>query len=256
MKGQVRMAFRGILLVLILAATSIVYAQDDVCGIYMGSPYAVALEACSDLEPNQVCYGNPLVEAELDDPDLTFAAPGDAVDISAVESLNLSPETLSAASGGIVHMRLTDEEAETDIYVALYGVVTLTPDEDGGYVIETGEPPEGCTPFPSGVLVYSADDVSIVINGVTLEIGAGVVHLATNEAGELVITVLEGVADVTAGEETVTLGVDEFTTVPLDSDGIADGVPAESATGDIEALDVPEEILESFAALAESETRD
>lgn len=241
---------------LIFTGHSFTYAQDDTCGVFLGSPYAAASEACSSLEPNQVCYGNPLVEAELSDPALAFEAPGDVVDISAIESLSLSPETTSSSSGGIVYLRLTDEEAGTDIYVVLYGVVTLLPDEDGGYIIETGEPPEGCTPFASGVLIYSAGEVpaSIVMNSVTLDIVAGITHLATGEEGELVITVLEGSVDVTSSDETVSLEVDESTTVLLDEEGIADGTPSESVAIEADILDVPEEILDGFPASSGSGT--
>lgn len=237
---------------LILAGYSFSYAQDDeTCGVYLGSPYEAASTACDGLGPNQVCYGNPLVEAELSDPALTFEAPGDTVDISVVESLSLSPETTTSGSGGIVHMRLTDEETGADIYVVLYGVVTLLPDEDGGYLIETGEPPEGCTPFPSGVLVSSAGDASIVINGVTLDMGAGIVHLATDEEGELAVTVLEGSADVTSGDETVSLAADETTTIALDETGLAAGIPAESEAAGVDSLGVPAELLDGFGTAIE-----
>jgi hypothetical protein len=131
----------------------------------------------------------------------------------------------------------------------LYGVVTLLPDEDGGFIVETGEPPEGCTPFASGVLIYSAGEApaSIVMNGVTLEVVTGIAHLATGEEGDLTVTVLEGSADVTASDETITLGIDETTTVTLDEAGIADGTPTESTITEVETLGVPEEIFDGFS---------
>lgn len=255
MVGRRPIFFLAVFLLLMVCSSALAQETGS-CDVAIESAYATAVAACPNLEPNQACYGNPLVEAELSDPALAFAAPGDVVDISAIESLALSPEDPTAGTGGIVYLRLSDEDTGADIYAVLYGNITLLPEEEGGFTVETPEPPEDCTPVASGLLLYSSGDTParLVLNGVALELLAGTAYVTSAEDGALTINLLEGSAEITSNDEAVSLEAGESTTITLDEAGIADSVPSEAEALVEIALGVPEELLDSLAAYSEGGT--
>jgi hypothetical protein len=154
-------------LLVFLAYTSAFTQETGSCDVVTESAYTTAVAACPNLEPNQACYGNPLVEAELSDSALTFETPADVVDARVIESLSLSPEDSAAGAGGIVFLHLSDEDAGAEVYAVLYGNITLVPDGEGGFVVETQETPEDCTPIDSGLLIYtSGDDPGRLVLGI------------------------------------------------------------------------------------------
>jgi quercetin dioxygenase-like cupin family protein len=85
-------------------------AQDN--GEICTDAVQVALDAtdllCSDVHRHEACYGNALVEAQIDhDSDsLNFNAPGDLVNVTALRSLRLSPLNIDENRWGVVEMRL------------------------------------------------------------------------------------------------------------------------------------------------------
>lgn len=209
-----------------LTSVGFAAAQSETCGPPVFSPEAST--ACAGIGPDQACYGSPEVLAVFSDAAQVFETPGDIVDLSAVESLALSAP-IGAETPALAYLRLAGEDG-ADVYLVLYGEVAFVPDDSGGYRIESGASDSDCIAPAGGLLVYSTGAASLTLNGVVLDFGAGMIHLATSGNG-LAITVVDGSVEAASGESSVTLGADQTATVPPDEDGVP-SEPSEPAEAD------------------------
>lgn len=103
-----------ILILMLLPLGSLAYdqtdAQDnaDVCIDTVQVALDAAEMLCDEINRHEACYGNALVEAELQQNvnALQFNAPGDLVNIAALRSLRLSALNLEEDQWGVVEMNL------------------------------------------------------------------------------------------------------------------------------------------------------
>ncbi|MBI5667874.1 MAG: SH3 domain-containing protein [Chloroflexi bacterium] len=65
-------------------------------------------QLCDGTGRNQACYGHARLDAQFhaDGPSLTFDQPGDLVDVTAIQSLHLSPMEIATGNWGVALMRL------------------------------------------------------------------------------------------------------------------------------------------------------
>ncbi len=120
------------------------------------------------------------------------------------------------------------------------------------FILQTGGNDRPCAEAPnSGILIQTPQgvgEINFLINEVEVRLGS-TAFFSTNERA-LNVAVLEGHGEVTADGETEIVETGEYTEVPLDEDGLADGAPEEAEVFEDETLDIvveevlPEEIVD------------
>lgn len=82
----------SLLLLITLIVTVTINAQNDTCSALIQSALERVNDSCNDTGRNQLCYGNTqlAVTARDDSPDFTLESPGDIIDITYIESVQLS----------------------------------------------------------------------------------------------------------------------------------------------------------------------
>lgn len=190
---------------------------------------------CSGIGRNQVCYGNTRLSASPEQPD--FTAPGDLADIADIQRLSLELDQ-QTESWGVALLRLQanlpDALPGQNVTVVLFGNVQFSPVEsdDGvqAYYVETGFGDAPCPEAPdSGLLVQTPQggrQVAFRLNGVDIGLGSTAYFQAAPGA-ELVTSVIEGAAELTAQGVTKVVPAGLQAAVPLDDAGIAAGPPTE-----------------------------
>ncbi len=209
--------------------------DDEACTMLIEDALQVVGTACVEMGRNEVCYGNNVIEVELQaDVTASFEDSGDVVDVGDVVSLITEPADPDMGTWGIAFMAVQadlPDESDENVTFILIGDVEVShdetfEDEDGtqSFVLESREN-EMCEGAPDGMLIQSPDGerARIVVNGVELVMSSAV--FVTAEADNVMqIQGLEGQIDVTADGSTESLMVGFQTTVPLDG-LVADGVP-------------------------------
>lgn len=126
-----RVCFTLLILLAILAAPTIAQRDEDECP---GVIYT-ALEAidafCTETDRNQVCYGNPILEATMrgDDVTASFSEQGDVADVMLIETLRSGSLDLENEEWGVALMRLQANLPDTlpgqSVNVLLFGDTTV-----------------------------------------------------------------------------------------------------------------------------------
>lgn len=107
--------------------------DDDACPLLVQRAYRSVQTACEGLGRNEACYGNTLIDAEpqAEVETFEFSAPGDLVDISDIETLQLSSMDTTTDRWGIsklsVQANLPDSIPQ-GIELLLFGNVSLSND--------------------------------------------------------------------------------------------------------------------------------
>lgn len=161
------------------------FAQDgDSCPALVQQALSDVETACAALGRNEACYGNTRVQAQPDE--LAFAAPGDLVDVSTLEGLQLSSMDVATSEWGIsllqLQASLPDDSAE-NVELVLFGNVEITQTP-----VETPEQP---APIVLNVAPAAQNNVNIrggastndAIVG-TLASGQSLITDGRNEAGD------------------------------------------------------------------------
>lgn len=96
------------LLVVALASlfTSSALAQPADCPSSVDAALTASAQACVNLGRNKACYGNALLDAQGRTPDFTFTNVGDIADVTALQSLRLTPLDTAANTWGIAVLNL------------------------------------------------------------------------------------------------------------------------------------------------------
>ncbi len=146
----------------------------------------LAAEVCTDLDTNTLCYGHPLVYADLIDTALTFETPGDRVPFGDVRSVTTYPYDPDTGEWGIAYLNAVDA-AGSEIELLLYGAVTLVHESDGLQMEFSAE--TLCADAPGGIIARAPDGAEIMVNGETITLTETPV-IFTMQDGELVTTPL------------------------------------------------------------------
>jgi hypothetical protein len=229
-----RPRYTPLVYVLFFAIALKVAAQDD-CAPAVQRALNTTAESCTDVERNQVCYGNSRIDATLTAEDIPFEV-GSMTDLENIENLLLYPFSAEPEEWGIsllaVQANISDTETE-NVTLLLFGDAGLEIESEVYYFHSSGEN-EDCAEAPNGMLIQTPEgvgEITLLINEVDIRLGS-TAYLTAEADGLMSIALLEGAATVTADDSEVTIEAGMFSTIPLDDELHADGAPSEP-----EALD-------------------
>jgi hypothetical protein len=203
---------------------------------------AMALVAgnCSDLNRDQICYGNVLLDVlpRDDAPAFTFEQSGDITNVVNIASLRLSSMSLENQAWGVAMMKILADVPETlpgqGVTFLLFGDVQIDPADEAGYgpmqafYFKTGFNDRPCAEAPdSGLLVQTPQgttEISLLVNEVQIEL-ASTVYLQAQPNGDMRVNTVEGAVTVSAFGVTQPAPAGTFVTVPLDANGAASAPP-------------------------------
>ncbi len=201
--------------------------QDpEVCtGLVTTALNAVEL-ACGPTGRNEVCYGNGSLSIDIqpDVQNISFAQPGDLVDINALRSITLSSLNTATDEWGIALMKLQANLAETlpgqNVTFLMFGDVSLEYAEmiDGvqAFYFQTGIGQAICAEAPDdGILIQSPSsttEVAIVMNDIEINLN-DTIYVQAQTEDDLAVNVLEGQAEVTVGDDSAIVSAGNRVTV-------------------------------------------
>jgi hypothetical protein len=116
---------------MLILGVSIVAAQEQDCPSIVRAAVEAAGSACDDIGRNQACYGNINLQATPrgDVANFTFGVPGDLVDISTLQALQLSAMNIEDSSWGVALMKVQANLPDTlpgqNVTLVLFGDVEV-----------------------------------------------------------------------------------------------------------------------------------
>lgn len=219
-------------------------AQTSVCPSIVETALDSIDNLCGEAGRNQACYGNVSIETQFktDVTDTSFADVGDIVDVSAIQSMQLSPMDEANNKWGLAMMRLQANIPDTtpgqNVTFLLFGDVEITDasadfaDADltpmHAFYLKTGVGDAGCVEAPeSGLVVQTPDgitDIAFNINGVDVAMGSTILFQAEQNA-DMRIQALEGSALMELDGEIHTAVAGTRLRVPIDENFRPTGPP-------------------------------
>lgn len=263
-KRIVQIAFVGVL------GVTLATAQDSCPAIVEDALIAVE-DICADLGRNQACYGNLNMEAELTTSEAEFENPGDIVGLEEIETLTLEGMDTESSVWGISLISMQASLPETlpgqNVTFVLFGDVSIVADENAGdyetaydaplqaFYFTSGIGDASCEEAPqSGLLVQTPDgagEVFFVANGVEIALGS-TAFLQAEPDGEMIVSVVEGQATLTAFDETIVVPAGTQSRIELDEEGLVMAAPQDAEPYDIDDLiALPLVLLEREVEIAE-----
>ncbi|MEZ0395346.1 MAG: hypothetical protein ABWK53_02770 [Anaerolineales bacterium] len=195
-------------------------------------------DLCERIGPNQVCYGNDTVEAELVPGDnLSFSQRGDVIQVQDLVRLSASPLDLAQQKWGIAIFRVTANLPRSlpgeNVTLVVFGNTSLenpAPNLQSFYFSsELGQVVCEQVPF-DGILISmpSGAGLRFSVNGAELTL-MGSASLRATAGGEMVVSVYEGSASILADGHLVFFGAGQSVSVPLGGENgmEASGPPSE-----------------------------
>jgi hypothetical protein len=195
-------------------------------------------DLCEQIGPNQVCYGNNTLEAELiPGAGFSFSQRGDLIQVQELLRLSASPLDLSRQEWGIAIFRVTANLPRSlpgeNVTLVVFGNTTLDNTsrnlESFYFSSELGQVVCEQVPF-DGILITMpvGTGIRFIVNGAELTL-MGSASLRANAGGEMVVSVYEGSASIVADGHVVYFGAGQSVSVPLGgANGLqADGPPSE-----------------------------
>lgn len=235
-----------VLFVFLLGMAVAANAQEDACPAIVQTALSTVETLCAETGRNQACYGNLALVAQARDgvTDFQFSQPGDITDLAAIQALTLDPLDTVTETWGVALLRaqanLPDTLPGQNVTLLLFGDVEISnqggvSDESGSYgdmqafYFRTGIADAPCSAAPeSGILVQTpqgAERITLQINDAVVTLGS-TAFLQAVPGDAMLVSVLEGMGEVTAGGASVAVPAGTRVSVPLDSDGRAGGVPS------------------------------
>lgn len=246
---------------------------DDACPALVNQAVERVSGVCAELQRNQMCYGNMLIELDPDaDADIDFEQPGDRVRIEDVAHFHTLPLNVETQAWGIAVLKVQANLPETlpgqNVTIIAFGDTDITDAAETDEVVDPdtlnpmqafyfrsslGEP--ACVEAPdSGVLIQTpqgAGMVELTVNGVTIALGSTAYVVAEPE-GLMDVFVVEGQAELTAQGATAAVPAGAHVTVPLDGDLNASGPPADPEPYNLDDLRaLPISLLPEHIEIAE-----
>ncbi len=159
-------------------------------------------------------------------------------------------------------LRLNGDASALRIATAESPAPDIRPPEFGSmqsFLFESRPIADDCQDTPdSGIVLQTpnglANDARLAVNGATLEFN-GTVFLRAQADAQLLVSVLEGVAEISAASATQVLPAGAEASVPLDEEGLASGAPSAAQPYRLEdLLDIPVRLLPRNFVIAEPST--
>lgn len=162
---------------------------------------------CASTGRNQACYGNSLVQAQLQpDATTTFNTIGDIANLFSIRSLTTAPLNVDSQTWGVVILKaqanLPDTLPGQNVTFLLYGDATLdnvTP-QMKAVVLKTGVGSTTCASAPDSALLLQSPEGSqatLTINGASVTLGS-TLYVTSVQNDEMEIATIEGSAVVSA----------------------------------------------------------
>jgi len=224
---------------LILFSISVI-AQSEQCPVIIESALDSLDNFCQNAERNQACYGNVnlVAEPKSDISDFQFEQIGDIVDLTDIESMQLSPLDETTGEWGLVLMQLQADIPNTlpgqNVTFILFGDVQLidvSEDDENpmqAFFLHTGVGETSCSDAPQdGLLVQTPEGVEQVafnINGVDVQVGSTVFFQAT-PGEEMIVNTVEGTAAYDFDGEIYPAIAGTRMRLPVDDDLLPRGLP-------------------------------
>jgi LysM repeat protein len=201
-------------------------------------------QVCASVGRNQACYGNRLIEAELQENSTDdFNSTGDITNIFSIKKLTTAPLDPQAQVWGVavlkVQASLPDTLPGQNVTMLLYGDATLdgiTPNMKA-VTLRTGVASTSCANAPEAAMLVQSPEgtqATLTINGANVTLGSTLYFKAT--AGqEMTIATIEGQAIVSAFNTTRIAQAGAQIRLPL---GGADNLQVSGAPSEPEPFDV------------------
>ncbi len=207
-----------------------------------------ANQVCTTLGRNQVCYGNNLIDAELQ-PNATtsFTKAGDIVSVDLIHKLTTAPLDTTKQVWGIAIMKIQANLADTlpgqNVTFLLFGNAVLDniSPQMQAVVLKTGVGgATTCSNAPKSALLLQSPEGSqatMTINGATISLGS-TAYLTAEQNSELTVATIEGSAVVSAANITRVVQPGAQVHLPLGGgDGLqVSGPPSQPEPFDVQAV--------------------
>jgi len=201
---------------------------------------------CAEVGRNEACYGNRLIDAELqENATVSFNNTGDIADLFSIKKLTTAPLDPAAQVWGIavlkVQANLPDTLPGQNVTLLLYGDATLegVSPEMKAVTLRTGLSSTTCASAPkSAMLVQSPEgtQATLNINGANVTL-ASTLYFTADPGSEMTIATIEGQAVVSAFNTTRIAQAGAQVRLPL---GGTDSLQVVGAPSEPEPFDVQE----------------
>ncbi len=190
-------------------------------------------DRCNAIGSNQVCYGNPNVEA-ITANNVTFKAPGDLANLGDLKLLRTTAMNVQAGTWGIAVIKaavnLPGTTAGQQVTFLLYGDTAIDSMSADMKTVSfrTNIGPQACDEVPPSGLVVQVprgQRIKFTANGAEIDLGSTALFRAEPN-NEMVISVLQGKAQVAVGGVSHDVPEGFQSKVPLRA-SIASGPPSE-----------------------------
>jgi LysM repeat protein len=182
-------------------------AGQPTCDQLVTNALSKANTICASTGRNQACYGNSLVQAEMQpDATTTFNLVGDITDLFSIRRLTTTPINLNSQTWGVVILKaqanLPDTLPGQNVTFLLYGDATLdniTP-QMKAVVLKTGIASTTCANAPDSALLLQSPQgaqAALTINGASVTLGS-TAYITAQQNSEMEIGTIEGSAVVSA----------------------------------------------------------
>jgi hypothetical protein len=224
-----------------LSSIGIAAGQGNSCPLIVQQALNAANSACQDTGRNQACYGNIALQATaVEGKSFVFEQTGDLIDVSDIQSLDVSPMNQEAGTWGVVLMRLQANLPETmvgqNVTFLLFGDVSISPNPNveaqspmQAFYLRTGIGDAPCEEAPqSGLMIQTpegAQQVAFNVNGVDISMGSTILFRA-QPGVEMAVSALEGAATVNINNELFPIVAGTWARMPIDSNFNILDVPA------------------------------
>ena len=214
------------------------------CDQLVTTALETADQACAKVGRNQACYGNRLINAELQEnsPDI-FNKVGDISNLFSIKELTTAPLDPASQVWGIavlkVQANLPDTLPGQNVTVLLYGDATLegiTP-QMKAVTLRTGVTSTACSSAPKAAMLVQSPEgtqATLTVNGATVTLGS-TLYFTADAGSEMTIATIEGQAIVSAFNTTRIAQPGAQVRLPL---GGADSLQVVGAPSEPEPFDV------------------
>lgn len=177
------------------------------CDQLVTQALSAANTICSATGRNQACYGNNLVQADLQpNATTTFDAVGDITDLFSIRRITTTPLNVDSQTWGVVILKaqanLPDTLPGQNVTFLLYGDASLdniTP-QMKAVVLKTGVASTTCADAPDAALLLQSPEgtqATLTINGASVTLGS-TLYVTAAQNDEMEIATIEGSAVVSA----------------------------------------------------------
>lgn len=250
--------FGKLLILGVILCVGVVQAQETLCPELVEEALSSVDEVCTDLKRNEACYGHDSLQAELFT-DAEFDTVGDIAKLLDIQRLTLSGMDVGNSVWGVtliaMQANLPDTLPGQNVSFVLFGDVSIESeidepsgfeDEEDGFTapmqafyFTSGIGDAACTEAPqSGLMIQTPDGVGEVMfraNEVEIVLGS-TAFLQAEPGGEMIVSVIEGQATLTAFGVSVTAVAGTQVRIELDADGAVVAVPGQPQAYDMDDL--------------------